>query len=318
MFRLLLALAVIPQHIGSPILTGTCAVYAFFALSGFVIAEAADRVYRDRAVDFAVNRFLRIVPPFMFALVLAAAAYAAFVPAADLGLSNVVANFLALVPGIEPAQSFMPYAWAIKVELLFYAAVAVSLALRLPLGPAAAAGFACYMLTGEPDVAAYIPFFAFGVCCYRGERLLAAASFVGCMLAAPELLALNAPAPLTGEAMLGHLALLGAALLAIPALAATKPSATFAKLDEQLGRLSFPIYLQQHTAIIVATAFAAPTAVAVYGLTLALALLTIQLVDKPLAAIRMIVRKHHSAHHVVGRAGRRHIGERGRAVDVVR
>lgn len=316
-FRLLLALAVIPQHIGSPFLTGTCAVYAFFALSGFVIMEAADKVYPGRAADFAVNRFLRIVPAFMFALVLAIAAYIAFVPTADLGPGNIAANFLALIPGIEPTQSFMPYAWAIKVELLFYAAVATSLALRLPLGPVAAAGFAFYMLTGEPDVAAYIPFFAFGVCCYRGERALAAACFIGCMMVAPELLSLNAPDPLPIGLMAGHLAMLGAMLLAIPALAAIK-AGSFAKLDDQLGLLSFPIYLQQHTAIIIVSALAVPSATAVYAVTLGLALLTIQLVERPLVAVRMAVRKHRSAHHVIGGAGRHHIGESRGVVDVVR
>ncbi len=316
-FRLMLALAVIPQHIGSPFLTGTCAVYAFFALSGFVIIEAADKVYPGRAVDFATNRFLRIVPPFIFALMLAIIGYTVLVPSADLNATNIAANFLALIPGIEPTQSFMPYAWAIKVELLFYAVVAVSLALRVSLGIPVAAAFACYMLTGEPDVAAYIPFFAFGVCCYRGARALAAACFIGCLVVASGLLELNALAPLSAGALVAHLALLAAMLLAIPALASIRAGA-FAKLDERLGSLSFPIYLQQHTAIVIISAFAIPSAWAVYGLALALALITIHLVEQPLTAVRKAVRKRHgSADHVVDGTGGRHVGERSRTVGVV-
>ena len=73
-FRLFLALLVVFQHYVQwvfpgavqravmPFEPGSTAVYVFFCLSGLVIAEAADRVYRGRTIAFAANRFLRIVP----------------------------------------------------------------------------------------------------------------------------------------------------------------------------------------------------------------------------------------------------------------
>ena len=49
---------------------GSLAVLAFFALSGFVIAEAADVAYRGRPVAFLGNRLLRIVPHFVLAMMI--------------------------------------------------------------------------------------------------------------------------------------------------------------------------------------------------------------------------------------------------------
>ena len=80
-FRLLLATLVMAQHFGAdlapaplaaalaPYMTGSVAVLVFFALSGFVITEAVDSVYRGRPVPFLTNRLLRIVPHFLLAVV---------------------------------------------------------------------------------------------------------------------------------------------------------------------------------------------------------------------------------------------------------
>src|ERR1700760_1525893 len=81
-FRLLLAVFVMVQHFGAdlapaplaivlaPYMPGGVAVLVFFALSGFVISEAIDAVYRDRAVPFLTNRLLRILPHFLLAVAL--------------------------------------------------------------------------------------------------------------------------------------------------------------------------------------------------------------------------------------------------------
>lgn len=44
----------------------------FFALSGFIVAEAAMTFYRDRPGNFIVNRVLRIYPSYVAALVVTA------------------------------------------------------------------------------------------------------------------------------------------------------------------------------------------------------------------------------------------------------
>ena len=80
-FRLLLAMLVMTQHFGADLCAGpagggpgalhagSVAVLVFFALSGFVITEAVDLVYRNRPGPFLTNRLLRIVPHFLLAVV---------------------------------------------------------------------------------------------------------------------------------------------------------------------------------------------------------------------------------------------------------
>src|ERR1700712_3911845 len=78
-FRLVLATLVMTQHFAAdlapeplavamaPYTVGNVAVLVFFALSGFVITEAVDSVYRRRPGPFLTHRLLRIVPHFLVA-----------------------------------------------------------------------------------------------------------------------------------------------------------------------------------------------------------------------------------------------------------
>ena len=89
-FRLLLAALVMVQHFGAdvapapladalgPFAVGSMAVLAFFALSGFVITEAVDAVYRGRPGAFLTNRLLRIMPHFILAVAFSMLAHAIF------------------------------------------------------------------------------------------------------------------------------------------------------------------------------------------------------------------------------------------------
>src|SRR5947209_2601884 len=88
--RLVLAALVMLQHFAAdlapvplaravaPYAVGSMAVLAFFALSGFVITEAVDRVYRDRPGAFLANRLLRIGPHFVLAVALSILAHEFF------------------------------------------------------------------------------------------------------------------------------------------------------------------------------------------------------------------------------------------------
>ena len=79
-FRFLLAALVMLHHFSAhagpsdirdallPYEVGSVAVLAFFCLSGFVIVEAADLIYRQRLLAFIGNRALRIGPHFALAL----------------------------------------------------------------------------------------------------------------------------------------------------------------------------------------------------------------------------------------------------------
>ena len=85
---------------------------AFFALSGFVIAEAADIAYRGRPVAFLGNRLLRIVPHFVLAMAMSIVLQGYFVAAGTLhveryappppgsafSLRNIALNFASILP----------------------------------------------------------------------------------------------------------------------------------------------------------------------------------------------------------------------------
>jgi peptidoglycan/LPS O-acetylase OafA/YrhL len=161
-FRFLLAICVVAQHfLGNlapeplasnslPFEFGTVAVSVFFALSGFVIGEAADRMYRERPVAFFANRLLRIMPHFLMAVSISMLLCMLFYDAGALRLGrgiefdaniafstkNILLNLLGFMPG---AGLFIPHnflipAWAIQVEMLFYIVMMGAIALSMALG----------------------------------------------------------------------------------------------------------------------------------------------------------------------------------------
>ena len=107
-FRLLLASLVMFHHYSQdlapepfprrsiPFQLGSIAVLAFFALSGFVITEAVDRVYSGKPIAFISNRVLRIVPHFVLAVAVSVLLHKLFVVEGDVGLSPRASAFLFL------------------------------------------------------------------------------------------------------------------------------------------------------------------------------------------------------------------------------
>lgn len=150
-FRLLLALLVFTQHALQPIApiwlkdalapleVGTVAVMMFFALSGFIVSEAALEFYSARPGAFLINRMLRIYPSYLIALVITVA-LALSLDAAGMhdvlrnhlvayptfSASEFVANSVAILPGGKTildragAMPLIDVAWALRVELAFY------------------------------------------------------------------------------------------------------------------------------------------------------------------------------------------------------
>jgi peptidoglycan/LPS O-acetylase OafA/YrhL len=129
-----------------PLSLGNIAVLVFFALSGFIIIEAINDSYSRRPGAFAVNRLLRIVPPYLAALALAVVVhyvlfrlgtlklyYGGTVSAADFSLHALVWDILIIFPGFNPHEqfTFIGIVWAIRVEFQFYLIVAVALGAAL-------------------------------------------------------------------------------------------------------------------------------------------------------------------------------------------
>ncbi len=153
--RVFLALLVVWQHVvarfspdhvaivGRPFEAGSIAVLLFFVLSGHIIDEAAELVYRERPFAFLVNRILRILPTYVvglaaFLLVCAVLHGAGFAMLPVEGRPLVVddlwsprlllANLGAMLPIPQSASwiasqpLLMLIIWAVRIEMMFYLA----------------------------------------------------------------------------------------------------------------------------------------------------------------------------------------------------
>jgi peptidoglycan/LPS O-acetylase OafA/YrhL len=294
-FRLLLAALVMGQHFGAdlapaalavtlaPFALGNVAVLVFFALSGFVITEAVDSVYRNRPGSFLTNRLLRIVPHFVLAVALAMLAHEFFrlaggvrlwrsqpsFPDDAFNLPNMVMNLLAVLPmGKRMIQyDFLTIPWAIRVEMAFYVAMAgcILVGRRLPWARGYAVTASVVSLLLLPLVwcagirwqgLMYLPYFAFGGALYfatsgsRTGRLIALISvplmlwqFVEDQLHIVPIQGI--PLSLTGNLITLLI------LLSMMAALAFAPISKGRNVDRALGNLTYPLYLYHEVVLIV-------------------------------------------------------------------
>jgi peptidoglycan/LPS O-acetylase OafA/YrhL len=340
-FRLLLAALVMAQHFGAdlapaplalalaPFAVGNVAVLVFFALSGFVITEAVDSVYRQRPVAFLTNRLLRIVPHFVLAVALAMLAHALFrlaggvrlwrsqpsFPDDAFGLPNVLLNFMEIVPlGKRMLQyDFLTITWAIRVEIAFYVAMSACIVIgrRLPWsrgGFALAAGALAVLLLpavwlavhrSGPEMLMYTPYFAFGGALYFatvGSRI----GWLTALLCVPIMLGQFVGdelriVPIQGIplSLTGNLIAL-IALLALMTGLAFVPISGGRSVDRMLGNLTYPLYLYHEVVLIVVltftTLYAYSTLAMGFALSLATAALMMALVDPAMNRYRDRIR----------------------------
>jgi len=119
---------------------GSVAVTCFFALSGFIVAEALGCFYAGRPWAFLANRVLRVVPPYLAALALAVAVEGALFAAGRLAPLDaplqgapwqpqiILAGLCEIVPGLPVWRvsgqgfSLIGFAWTLRVEFAFYLA----------------------------------------------------------------------------------------------------------------------------------------------------------------------------------------------------
>jgi peptidoglycan/LPS O-acetylase OafA/YrhL len=107
---------------------GFLGVPAFFVISGFVIAYSAEG---RTAVGFAIARFSRIYPTFVFCMTLTFLAIRMWGPPHfEASLSQWFANLFIAAPAL--GQPYMDAAyWSLVIEVVFYAWVAVLIAAGL-------------------------------------------------------------------------------------------------------------------------------------------------------------------------------------------
>ena len=302
-FRLLLAGLVMFQHFAAdlapesladammPYPVGSMAVLAFFALSGFVITEAADCVYRDRAAAFLANRLLRIMPHFVLAVALSMVAHEIFLVAdgvrlwrsqpsfpAEIAFApwNILANFLGAFPLSNGLIDYniLDITWAVRVEMAFYICIFAGLLLgRTRLG---ARGLGCVlgcMLVliaplfifavsrgGILLILIYVPYFVFG----SGLYFAISRSRWGCVVmlsSIPAMLwqclvqspVLQPPGapPTSVWPNLAVLTVLMAMLVILSVVRLPKLRSS----DQMLGGLTYPLYLYHEDVLVVVLTF---------------------------------------------------------------
>ena len=350
-FRFVLASLVMVQHAGvllprgisariAPLELGGMAVFCFFIVSGFVIAEATAAFYAGRPGAFLANRLLRLVPTYLLALLVSAlilkAAFPTFVPAPNetpitperFAVATVLANSLALFPFWRTVQAhvgvpeILEQGWALRIELLFYVAIAISISLsvlaRIGLVQVlTAAGTALFLLLSlvghyaDGTALENAPYFILGVAFYyvlsrREEWWLPSAfcatalTFVAAHLAgrAPVFGMISQPRDRWGELLIVALLTGIFAVLACVPERPTRSWQIMKRVDRAFGDLTYPLYVL-HWAVLIAAKTWLPhesvtATLAAFAGAYLVALGAAMAVEQPIARLRSVVRRPRS------------------------
>jgi len=138
-YRTALAILVVAGHLGPVRNVGPYAVFAFYVLSGYLMTAILHKDYgysMGGVGRYALNRVLRIFPMYWLALLLSVGLIAllgetgARAYHAEMGLVLSDADFarnLLLVLSSSTPTRWVPPAWALTVELFFYALIGLGL-----------------------------------------------------------------------------------------------------------------------------------------------------------------------------------------------
>lgn len=269
-YRFLLAHMVLVSHLLGYRWPGPYAVFSFWALSGYLMTLVLNRSYGfgpRGVVSYLANRALRIYPPYLLVL-LGSGLVLEFAP--ETPFSLVVGNpsdlwgwlhnvvILGLHFDIMSPTTPVPFIWSVDIELWFYAGLALGLARgrHVALGWfVASVLYAAYLVSiGEAFPARYgnlaaasLPYSMGALIYHHREWLQSLARARIHAIAAPALYLANVClAPLSTPVMIGFYASLGATAYVIVALGKLRASTLpprFARLDQILGDLSYPVFL---------------------------------------------------------------------------
>jgi len=330
-FRLLLALMVVLQHFQHLLRPeqrvffaqpgrGAVAVAVFFVISGFVVDEANEVFYRGRPLAFMGNRLVRVVPPYLAALVLIVLVHALLWRARRLVLWDytlhlspldprlLLSGLLGLLPGFRTSLvaqdfEFIPFVWSLRMEMAFYlAACAALLAARywaravpafLLAGAVASAVFLARM---RPGLLSTAPMFLLGVAAYlvlqHRTRWRLALAALACGLAAAGFLSWQQHGTPQAVAQFAMLAVL---LLAFLMLSAAVAGDAVSAWDRRLGDLTYPLYLNHYAVGLAAFNLTQRRGAELYSAcivaSILLAWLMARLTEAPLGRIRDRIRR---------------------------
>lgn len=289
-FRFGLALLVMVYHLSGLHITGWYSVYAFYALSGYLMTLVITRKYALSAAgvaNFAVNRGLRIYPPYLVVVIssLVLLGLPQFAPAAksliqapDIGMPESARSWFenVFIVGWRMSEpKLVPQVWTVFRELFYCGLIFLVfgrfrwVALAWFVGSVVYAVFA--VSSGKGFVEIYTSFqsaslaYSAGSCMYHFHDKLRVLTrpvvpLLGVTIAAP--FALEAIRPY----FFGHTHLLpfycnvalGCYLILL--LSTLKGSKRVRALDQYFGNLSYPIYLCHfNVGVVVAVLCGIPT-----------------------------------------------------------
>ncbi len=328
-FRFFLAVCVLAQHLVvnaapmgriyatvPPYEIGSLSVLVFFCLSGFVITEAATVLYADKAFAYLTNRFLRIVPHFLIAVIIGISIHWIFFHVGTLRLSdrahpelvtvdmfdwlNLVVNLFAFLPGTRRLMSydFVGVIWAVRIEMVFYLTVFLCLVLpsrRRPqlkqAAPLIVVGLALLMLLVSRQFGFFF-FFLYGVLLYdwRAHRT----ALVGCVAGMTLffwLIPVDGGADYTRAVLPQYLLLV--AFTGIMTWLALR-SGTYRRIDQRCGDLTYPLYVNHENIIVLTLSITAgyhySTLVVGFLMSLLVSYCLMRLVDPMVNRVRDVIR----------------------------
>lgn len=315
-FRFVLATLVVMNHLW--IVTanhiGAHAVIAFYAISGYLMTSIIHKDYGlslDGAKRYAVNRFLRIYPPYAVFLFLSVA-FLYFFPAQSpysiivwpTSTGDWLRN-LFLFDLVSSKSSFIPPAWSLGVEAFFYLAMVALLsrsAKIVAVWLTASSLVHVYLISvGANFGLRYSPlyaaslFFSIGAATYFWKQQLfkLAVSPKACLLILPVFCfwPLIVQAAGFDRLMLGYYGAFPLFyVIFISILAAKTPRSG---VDDYLGKLAYPIFVSHFLAAWVVH-IAWPSGprltfgylLVCYGVTIAMSVAFIAYVDAPIERLR--------------------------------
>jgi peptidoglycan/LPS O-acetylase OafA/YrhL len=272
-YRTVLALLVVAGHLGPLEQVGPYAVFAFYVLSGYLMTAILQRNYGYSAQGFAryaANRALRILPMYWLAMLLTIAALAVVGEATarayhpNLGLAVDTPTLwrnLGLVLTVDTPTRWVPPAWALTVELFFYALMGLGLSRWLVstvLWAGLSVAYTAYLVAGDasfsyryfPIAAASLPF-SVGALVYhlRARQWLPDwprpwAVLVVFLMMAHVVAAAWGGAEVDRLRFYANVLLAAAATHALAGMVAPR----LRRPDAWVGELSYPVYLMHYLA----------------------------------------------------------------------
>lgn len=299
-FRFVLALMVVVSHStqlgGSEIDSvlhpwgmGNVAVMVFFCLSGYIIAEALEVFYYQKTRKFLLNRVLRIIPPYLAALLFSILAHLWLsslgtmkffdydsTPDGIFSGTNLLSNFLTIIVlyglghvGLQSDYLFVRYIWAVRVEMHFYVAYALVYSMFIArkffgmvcgyVMPIAFALFSILFVTSLWTNASFLnyfsfaPYFMLGVSLYfaieKGAKGARLATILSLAMAVSHFVIYVGKG--VHSLVWGPVFLLLALFVVVVLLARSQKGESLKQIDQWLGDLSYPVYLNHYAVTIV-------------------------------------------------------------------